>query len=82
MCGEKKGWRVEHRHYNKRNLCYCNGPTASRGVYFPHNTTHPLCDNHPNGHYNQAKHAGVKDDELPFDVVPRRPMKADEPCPF
>ena len=57
-CGQRKGWRVEQRAYNKRGLCNCGGPVGRDGP-IPHNKTHPLCDHHPEGFRNQLSRAGV-----------------------
>lgn len=80
-CGNRKGWRIEVRDYNKRGLCKCDGPSMCKGQYFPHNTTHPLCDHHPRGLYNQAKRQGISDTDLPLELLGRE-MNHDEPCPF
>jgi hypothetical protein len=80
-CGRRDGWRVENRDYNKRGLCHCGGPEMHRGVHFPHRTTHPLCDNHPHGLYNRAKHMGVSDDDIPLEAMGRK-MKETDDCPF
>jgi len=82
MCGNRKGWRIEQRDYNKRDLCDCNGPISAKGQTFPHNTTHPMCNQHPQGHYNQAKRAGIEDDDIPLDVMPSKTMKETDDCPF
>lgn len=66
-CGSLRGWRIEQRHYNKRNLCYCSGPDMATGRHFPHKTTHPLCDKHPEGFYNQARQMGIPHDEIPVE---------------
>lgn len=70
-CGQRAGWRIEGRAYNRRNLCRCSGPDASQehGKHFPHQRTHPLCDEHPQGPYNQLKLRGVPDDDIPFDLL-------------
>lgn len=80
-CGERKGWRVEDKAYNRRNLCQCSGPDMVRGVHFPHRVHHPLCDNNPNGPRNQALARGVKPDELPLELM-GRVMRASDGCPF
>lgn len=67
VCGSKNGWRIENRTYNKRNLCKCDGPSMCKGQYFPHNKTHPMCDHHPKGFYNQAKRAGIEDYDIPVE---------------
>jgi hypothetical protein len=67
MCGARKGWRVEGREYNRRGLCNCSGVDMVRGVHFPHRTTHPFCDQHPLGYYNQARAQGVAHDEIPVE---------------
>jgi hypothetical protein len=78
-CGERKGWRIEQRAYNKRGLCLCSGPAGNSGG-FPHRVTHPLCEHHPKGLYNQLKRQGVADDDMPLDVV-TLPLQQGE-CPF
>lgn len=82
-CGAKKGWRIERREYNRRNLCRCSGPEAGQqhGKPYPHRTTHPLCEQHPHGPYNQAKRRGLADDDIPLEYLGRR-MTDNEPCPF
>lgn len=81
ICGERKGWRIEGRAYNKRGLCSCSGPEMCKGQYFPHNPTHPLCEKHPRGEYNQLKRRGVADDEMPLDLLGESMKETDE-CPF
>lgn len=71
VCGARSGWRIENRQYNKRNLCRCSGPEMAFGRYFPHRTTHPLCDQHPHGFYNQARARGVAHDEIPSEFHPQ-----------
>jgi hypothetical protein len=52
------------------------------GYPHPHQKgTSKYCDHHPQGHYNQAKRAGVKDDDIPLEYL-GRPVKQDEPIPF
>lgn len=80
MCGHKKGWRIEQRAYNRRGLCHCSGPMLTGGRHFPHQPTHPLCDNHPRGPYNQAKARGVSDEDIPLEYL-GEPCTTDEP-PF
>lgn len=70
VCGSKAGWRIEQRAYNQRGLCYCNGPDLVRGQHFPHRTTHPYCDNHPHGFYNQARAKGVPHEDIPPEYWP------------
>lgn len=70
-CGERRGWRIEARAYNQRGLCDCDGPSTTKGQQFPHNTTHPLCDHHPHGFYNQARARGVAHDEIPVEYRPK-----------
>lgn len=74
VCGERKGWRFEDRAYNRRNLCTCSGPEAVQeyGKNFPHRTTHPLCDQHPHGFYNQARAKGVAHEDIPKEYWPWR----------
>lgn len=76
-CGAKKGFRLEGRAYNQRNLCSCDGPQLAQelGKSFPHNKTHPLCDHHPYGFYNQAKCKGISDEDIPIEY---RPPGADQ----
>jgi hypothetical protein len=70
-CGQRAGWRIEGREYNKRNLCHCHGPINSNtAMPFPHRTTHPMCDQHPSGFYNQAKRQGVEDHDIPVEYWP------------
>ena len=71
-CGKQKGWRIENRAYNQRNLCYCSGPVSDVGVNYPHRTTHPYCEQHPEGIYNQAKRQGVTDEDIPAEYWPER----------
>lgn len=81
-CKHTDGWRLENREYNQRNLCHCSGPEmTSQGRHFPHKTTHPLCDNNPQGAYNQAKMRGVKDDDIPLEFMGKA-MKEKDACPF
>lgn len=81
VCNRRCGWRIEGREYNKRGLCNCDGPVWPDGRQFPHRTSHPCCEQHPQGIYNQAKRAGVKDEEIPIEHLGRK-MKQEEPCPF
>lgn len=69
MCGSRKGWRIEQRAYNKRGLCHCSGPDMAEGRHFPHRTTHPLCDNNPDGERNQVLARGVAVDDLPLELM-------------
>ena len=71
-CGNKKGWRIEQRYYNKRNLCRCDGPVSETGQHYPHRKNHPHCDHHPNGYYNQAKRAGIEDCDIPIEYHPKK----------
>jgi hypothetical protein len=73
-CHKTAGWRIEQRQYNKRNLCTCGGPECIQinGENFPHRTTHPYCDQHPEGFYNQAKQRGIPDEDIPPEYVPAR----------
>jgi hypothetical protein len=66
-CGQSKGWRGEGRQYNRRGLCNCEGPqlVQQHGKHFPHRVTHPYCDHHPMGFYNQARARGVAHDDIP-----------------
>lgn len=72
-CGEKRGWRFEDRAYNRRNLCRCSGPEASQehGKNFPHRASHPLCDQHPYGIYNQARARGIEHSDIPVEYHPK-----------
>lgn len=72
QCHNTKGWRYEARAYNKRNLCHCSGPEASQehGKNFPHQKTHPLCEHHPHGIYNQARARGIEHDDIPSEYRP------------
>lgn len=70
VCGQRKGWRIEQRGYNKRGLCHCNGPDMARGEHFPHRVTHPYCDHHPHGFYNQARARGVAHEDIPKEYWP------------
>ncbi len=79
MCGNRKGWRIENRDYNKRGLCNCDGPLSAHGQHFPHNTTHPECDQHPRGFYNQAKRRGVDDADIPLEHLGEPCTTADAP---
>lgn len=79
-CGERKGWRIENRAYNKRNLCHCTGPLGRDNDPFPHNKTHPCCDHHPSGIYNQAKQRGIADEDIPIEFGGLR-IEEDEYCP-
>ncbi len=76
-CGSMAGWRIENRDYNKKDLCGCGqSPT------YPHRTgKYKYCDFHPMGFYNQAKRAGVPDEDIPLEYL-GTPMKPDDPCPF
>lgn len=71
VCGKRAGWRIENRDYNKRNLCKCDGPEMAFGRWFPHRATHPLCDSHPHGFYNQARARGVAHDDIPEEYRPK-----------
>jgi len=70
VCGQRKGWRIEQRAYNKRGLCHCNGPDQCEGKHFPHRVTHPYCDQHPQGFYNQARARGVAHEDIPEEFWP------------
>lgn len=82
VCGNRKGWRIESRAYNQRDLCNCSGPEACKGLAFPHNKTHPLCDHHPEGVYNQARHKGVAHEDIPAEFHPVKKEAFDGGCPF
>lgn len=76
-CNERKGWRIENKQYNKRDICTCG-----QSPLYPHRKgKYKYCDHHPQGFYNQAKRQGVADDELPLDLL-GRPLKPSETCPF
>ncbi len=80
-CGARNGWRIEARAYNQRGLCSCEGPAAGQehGKRFPHNRTHPLCDHHPQGPYNQAKLRGVPDEDIPLEYLGKPCTTAEAP---
>lgn len=80
VCGSTKGWRIENRDYNKRNLCRCNGPIGRDGP-IPHKTSHPFCDQHPRGIYNQLRREGVPEEEIPLEYL-GTPMKETDETPF
>jgi hypothetical protein len=64
-------WRIENRYYNKKDLCYCGGPINPRtAMPYPHKKTHPMCNCHPLGYYNQAKARGIKDGDIPEEYRP------------
>jgi hypothetical protein len=86
VCKQRNGWRLESRHYPNLVLCSCEGPmTTNRGrtgkLHYPHKTTHPLCDKHPEGIYNQMKMRGIADEDIPPEYLPER-FKNAETCPF
>lgn len=70
VCGNRKGWRIEQRTYNKRGLCNCGGPLGRDNETFPHRVTHPECGQHPHGIYNQARARGVAHDDIPKEFWP------------
>lgn len=83
-CGERKGWRLESRDYNKKDLCGCG-----QSPLYPHRKgKYPCCDFHPNGAYNQAKRRGVEDKDIPFEEIPldllgkKMHDDDDDECPF
>lgn len=77
-CKERKGWRIEQRAYNRRDLCGCGQSPA-----YPHRKgKYKFCDHHPHGFYHQAKRQGASDDEIPFEYMPSTPMKETDGCPF
>jgi hypothetical protein len=39
---------------------------------YPHKKTHPMCDCHPFGYYNQAKARGIDDNDIPEEYRPPR----------
>lgn len=71
VCGQRKGWRIEQRAYNKRNLCKCSGPLGRDNEPFPHRVTHPCCDSHPMGVYNQVRARGVAHEDVPEEYRPK-----------
>lgn len=77
ICKQTKGWRLEPREYNKKDLCNCGqSPT------YPHRKgKYKFCDFHPQGFYNQAKRRGVSDDDIPLEHLGRK-MKEKDECPF
>jgi len=75
VCGSRKGWRIEQRAYNKRGLCHCAGPLGRDNEPFPHRITHPSCDQHPHGIYNQARARGVAHDDVPIEYRPKDSTK-------
>ena len=81
-CGLRAGWRLESRGYNKRHLCHCDGPLGRDAMPYPHRTSHPMCDQHPRGFYNQAKRAGVSDADIPLEFLPSIPISSISHCPF
>lgn len=70
-CGQRKGWRIEARVYNQRQLCHCSGPEVATGRHFPHRTHHPLCDLNKHGFYNQARARGVAHEDVPYEFRPK-----------
>lgn len=77
-CGEKKGWRIENRDYNKRDLCTCN----HTGTLYPHRVgKHPRCDHHPDGYFNQALRRGEGFEDIPLEYLGRK-MRPHDACPF
>jgi hypothetical protein len=79
-CGARNGWRIEGREYNRKNLCRCSGPEMQFGRYYPHRTTHPLCDNNPDGPRNQELARGTRPEDLPLELMGTT-YKGDG-CPF
>lgn len=77
ICGQRKGWRIEPRGYNKADMCSCG-----QSPLYPHRVgKYKFCDHHPQGFYNQAKRRGVADDDIPLEVMGRT-MKETDVCPF
>lgn len=77
ICGQRKGWRIEQRAYNRRDLCSCG-----KSPLYPHRVgKYKFCDHHPRGYYNQAKRQGVADDDIPVEYL-GQPMKETDDCPF
>lgn len=89
VCGERKGWRIEHQAVDKRELCECGGvvhlSTAHNARAVRHKIDHPMCLKNPEGARNHLLRAGCKESEL-FDLLPLdalgRKMSENEPCPF
>ena len=78
-CGELKGWRVEKRSVSK-NTCRCNSVGMANGKVFPHNTTHPFCDQNPRGYYNQARQRGLTHEEIPVEFGGAWVAEQEEAC--
>lgn len=77
ICGQRKGWRIEARGYNKVDMCGCG-----KSPLHPHRKgKYKFCDFHPQGYYNQAKRQGVADDDIPLEYIGRN-MKETDDCPF
>lgn len=77
ICKQRKGWRIENRAYNSKDLCGCGQSPA-----YPHRKgKYKFCDFHPQGFYNQAKRQGVSDDDIPLEFI-GKPMKATDAVPF
>lgn len=79
-CGQRKGWRIEQRGYNKRGLCNCGGPVGRDGP-IPHRTTHPMCEQHPQGYANQMRRSGADEADIAFELGGRKMGETDD-CPF
>lgn len=76
ICGERKGWRIEQRAYNRRDLCSCG-----KSPLYPHRVgKYKFCDHHPDGFYNQALRQGVDLFDIPFEYWPK--TKETNDCPF
>lgn len=70
-CGQRKGWRIESRAFRRhQKRCWCSGPDMAFGRHFPHQPSHPLCDLHPHGFYNQARARGVAHEDIPKEYRP------------
>lgn len=76
-CGLRKGWRIEQRAYNRKDLCDCG-----QSPLYPHRKgLYKFCDFHPRGFYNQAKRMGVSDDDIPLEFL-GQPADTSNECPF
>ncbi len=53
--GKSGGGRAKFPRSSRTNLCRCEGPLGRDGTPFPHRVTHPFCDHHPLGPYNQSR---------------------------
>ena len=62
-CGGKHGWRLEPYHYASRKQCNCGGPIGRDGSY-PHEPSHPLCEQNPASARNAMKRAGAREEDI------------------